>query len=150
MRPREAKPFTRRFPLCECGESVIIVRFIADPMTFLRAIPCQTVVSTKADASCAGRIFLSRRNISEGGCSMKITEWSRRESSDMDPVQRARAREQTSQHNRANGARLGRQSTGLPGGRALREINARQDVRRYAQEKGLSEETAVSKGSKEG
>jgi hypothetical protein len=32
----------------------------------------------------------------------------------------------------------------------LREINARQDVRRYAQEKGLSEETAVSKGSKEG
>jgi hypothetical protein len=31
-----------------------------------------------------------------------------------------------SEHERANGARLGRQSTGLPGGRALREINARQ------------------------
>lgn len=31
-----------------------------------------------------------------------------------------------SEHERANGARSGGQSTGLPGGRALREVNARQ------------------------
>ena len=43
-------------------------------------------------------------------------------------------------------ARLGRQSTGLPGGRALREINARQDVRKYAAEQKLSEEEAVRAG----
>ena len=50
------------------------------------------------------------------------------------------------EHERANGARLGRQSTGLPGGRALREINARQDVRKYAAEQGLNEEEAVKQG----
>jgi hypothetical protein len=42
--------------LCECGESVIVVGFIADPMTFLRAIS------------------LARRSFGVGGCSMKITE----------------------------------------------------------------------------
>jgi hypothetical protein len=36
-----------------------------------------------------------------------------------------------SEHERANGARSGGQSKGLPGGRGLREINARQDVRKY-------------------
>ena len=47
--PREAKPFTRPFTrlrgfeLCECSESVIIVRLTADPMTFLPAIPCPVV-----------------------------------------------------------------------------------------------------------
>jgi hypothetical protein len=28
------------FELCECGESVIVVGFIADPMTFLGAFSC--------------------------------------------------------------------------------------------------------------
>ena len=42
MRPREAK-LLRGFELCECNESVIIVRLTADPMTFLRAIPCPAV-----------------------------------------------------------------------------------------------------------
>ena len=30
--------------------------------------------SAKEDAQCVDHIFLSRRNFSEGGCSMKITE----------------------------------------------------------------------------
>ena len=50
------------------------------------------------------------------------------------------------EHGRANGARLGRQSTGLPGGRALRDINARQDVRKYAAEQQLSDEQALQRG----
>jgi hypothetical protein len=53
------------------------------------------------------------------------------------------------EHDRANGARLGRQSTGLPGGRALRGINARQDVRKYAAEQGISENEVLEKGLKE-
>lgn len=50
------------------------------------------------------------------------------------------------EYERANGARLGRQSTGLPGGRALREIRVRQDVRKYAAEQGIAEEEALAKG----
>lgn len=50
------------------------------------------------------------------------------------------------EHSRADGARLGRQSTGLPEGRALWEINARQDVRRYAAEQSLSDEQALQTG----
>ena len=50
------------------------------------------------------------------------------------------------EHDRANGARLGRQSTGLPGGRALREINARQDVRKFAAEQKISEKEALQIG----
>jgi hypothetical protein len=53
------------------------------------------------------------------------------------------------EHERANGARLNRQSTGLPGGRALREINARQDVRKYAAEQGINGAEALEKGLKE-
>jgi len=54
--------------LCEYSESVIIVRLTADPMTFLRAIPCPAVsprrsflakmgALTKVDAPCVSRIF---------------------------------------------------------------------------------------------
>ena len=53
------------------------------------------------------------------------------------------------EHDRANGARPGRQSTGLPGGRALRGINARQDVRKYAAEQGLAEDEAFESGMQE-
>ena len=50
---------TRRdFELCECSESVIIVRLTADPMTFLRAIPYPAVDSAKEkDAPCVARIL---------------------------------------------------------------------------------------------
>ena len=53
------------------------------------------------------------------------------------------------EHDRASGARLGRQSKGLPGGRALRAVNARQDVRRYAAEQGLAEDLAIERGLEE-
>lgn len=53
------------------------------------------------------------------------------------------------EHDRVDGARSGRQSTGLPGGRALMAINARQDVRRYAAEQGLAEDEAVRHGMEE-
>ncbi len=53
------------------------------------------------------------------------------------------------EHDRADGARLGRQSTGLPGGRALREIRVRQDVRKYAAEQGIAEEAALESGMQE-
>jgi hypothetical protein len=51
-KPREAKPFTRLrgFELCECSESVIVFRLTADPMTFVRAIPCPAVASCRAVA----------------------------------------------------------------------------------------------------
>ena len=72
-RPREANPFTRvpprgrsvlrgfglgilakrlrwrpernqsYFELCDCSESVIVIRLTADPMTLLRVIPCPAV-----------------------------------------------------------------------------------------------------------
>lgn len=45
-----------------------------------------------------------------------------------------------------SGVRLGRQATGFSGGRALREINARQDVRKYAAEQQLSEDQALRAG----
>ena len=51
-----------------------------------------------------------------------------------------------SEHERANGARSGGQSKGLPGGRALREVNARQDVRKYAAEQELPDEQALQIG----
>ena len=53
------------------------------------------------------------------------------------------------EHDRADGARLGGQSPGLPGGRALREINARQDVRKYAAEQGITEDHAIDAGMQE-
>jgi hypothetical protein len=53
------------------------------------------------------------------------------------------------EHDRASGARLGRQSTGLPGGRALRDVNARQDVRKYAAEQGIVEAEAIESGMQE-
>lgn len=53
------------------------------------------------------------------------------------------------EHDRACGARLGGQSTRLPKGRALREINALQDVRNYAAEHGLSESEAIESGMQE-
>jgi hypothetical protein len=73
-RPREAKPL-RGFELCECSESVIIVRLTADSMTFLRAIPCPAVSPRRSFSAKKGAF-------SEGGCSMcgphfcsmKITE----------------------------------------------------------------------------
>ena len=56
---------------------------------------------------------------------------------------------EASEHDRVTGARSGRQSTGLLGGRALREINARQDVRKYAAEHGLSESEGIESGMQE-
>ena len=53
------------------------------------------------------------------------------------------------EHDRASEARSGRQSKGLPGGRALREINARQDVGKYAAEQGVTEQEAVKRGLEE-
>jgi hypothetical protein len=43
-----------------------------------RAFHHHAVAWAKEDAQCAVRIFLSRRNFIEGGCSMKITEDVRR------------------------------------------------------------------------
>ena len=50
------------------------------------------------------------------------------------------------EHERANGARSGRQSTGSPGGRTLRGVRVRQDVRKYAAEQELSGAEALQAG----
>src|SRR5947199_3394237 len=42
------------FKLCECSESVIIVRLTVDPMTFLRAIPCSAVPFDQRGCSMCG------------------------------------------------------------------------------------------------
>jgi hypothetical protein len=57
-RPREAKPFTRYFELCECDEFAIILRLTADSMIFLRAIPYPAVALAKEDVQCAAHIFV--------------------------------------------------------------------------------------------
>ena len=44
---RVRRSLLRGFELCECSESVIIVRLTADPMTFLRAIPCPAVAQRR-------------------------------------------------------------------------------------------------------
>ena len=71
MRPREAEPFTglRGFELCECSESVIVVRLTADPMTFLRAMPCPAVSPRRSFSAKMGALAKedsSGRSFNEG------------------------------------------------------------------------------------
>ena len=71
LKPREAKPFTRlrEFELRECSESVIVVRRTAEPMTFLRAIPCSGVSprrSFSAEMGALAKEDVSGRSFNEG------------------------------------------------------------------------------------